>query len=228
MISLLITGVLIGAPEAAAGKMREKPIFSDGSARYAGGVGAAGEEELDLGIWEPETGTETGGEGSGEEKTGETPEGSIPGGGTEEETESATEAAELGQKIFIDAPEGFQIDESGPSIFQQLTLISGDCSITVSILQNTNIEHEVEKEVQSKRRRIKRIISDKEIQAGQRQGRYVETYVIRGEAEYYYYIGLMELNGEVIKYNAVTTGHEDEMEERIRQVMSGTYYAYWQ
>ena len=223
MISLLITGALIGAPEAAAGKMRDKPIFSDGSARYAGGVGAAGEEEPDLGIWEPETGTET-----GEEEEGEIPEEIMPGGETEEESESATEAAELGQKIFIEAPEGFRIDESGPSIYQQMILISDDSQITVSILQNTTIEHEVEKEVQSKRRRIKWIIKDKELQAGQRQGRYVETHVIRGEVEYYYYIGLMELNGEAVKYNAVTTEYSDRMEQRIQEVMSSTYYAYWQ
>ena len=211
---LMLAGVLIIAPAEAFGKTREKPLFSDGSSRYAGGVGAAGEEGLDLGIWEPGDETETAPE-----------ETEFIAG---DETEYIPETIELGEKIFLDAPEGWWFDDSGASIYQQAILCTDDSQITVSILQNTSLVHEVEKEVQSTRGKIKGIVADKELQAGTRSARYLETHAIRGDYEFYYYIGLMEVDGELIKYNAVTTEYSDRMEERIQEVMSGTYYAYWQ
>ena len=82
--------------------------------------------------------------------------------------------------------------------------------------------------MKSRRRRVKRIITDIEVPVDRHVGRYLETHVVRPDYEMCFYIGLMDLHEMVVKIEAITDYYNEQVAEDIRKVMENTYYAYWQ
>ena len=124
---------------------------------------------------------------------------SVPPDG-EEETEYYPETVELTSKIMVDIPRGFELDEEN-SGFGVVCMDSVNTSISVYCIQNSSTQHEAEIEVKSRRRRVKRIITDIEVPVDRHVGRYLETHVVRPDYEMCFYIGLMDLTkvGDVIR-----------------------------
>ena len=145
----------------------------------------------------------------------------------EEESEYYPETVELASKIMVDIPRGFELDEEN-SGYGVICLDSDNTSISVYCIQNSTTQHEAEIEVKSRRRRVKRIITDIEVPVDRHVGRYLETHVVRPDYEMCFYIGLMDLHEMVVKIEAITGYYNEQVAEDIRKVMENTYYAYWQ
>ena len=150
----------------------------------------------------------------------------VPSDG-EEESEYYPQTVELASKIMVDIPQGFDLDEEN-SGFGVVCIDSDNTSISVYCIQNSSTQHEAEIEVKSRRRRVKRIITDIEVPVARHVGRYLETHVVRPDYEMCFYIGLMDLHEMVVKIEAITDYYNEQVAEDIRKVMENTYYAYWQ
>ena len=142
------------------------------------------------------------------------------------ETEIVPEEIEIGNKMFVQAPEGYRFDKNRCS-YSTCQLYSDDYEVNVMVITNSSLQHEVEKELKSKRRRTKRIIKDKEIPVGRHTGRYIETHVARDEFEFCFYIGMLELHDSLLKFEITTKYYDEAAEKEVEKVMENTYYAYW-